>query len=193
MSISGTTDVLEQRCVVDVAYILLVESQVAGESGSEETRAGSLFGRLAHTQIGDLREGSDQLRKPQLGDGVLLSVCATSSHGGSAAPPLLKKDNKGKQRALCSAKAERMGKKVGRVSLVGQASRVREPGSRSAERQILVESCILTSENSVKRKFNFGETPKGEVRRTLILRTRVNKGERISRWGILAAKRDPCP
>jgi hypothetical protein len=46
-----------------------------------------------------------------------------------------------------------MGKKVGRGPLVGQASRVREPGSRSAERQILAESCIRTSENSVKTKF----------------------------------------
>jgi hypothetical protein len=46
MCISGTADVLEQRGVVDVADISLVESQMAGETGSEETRAGSLFGRL---------------------------------------------------------------------------------------------------------------------------------------------------
>ena len=78
MCISGTADVLEQRGVVDVAGISLVESQVAGESGSKETRAGSLFGRLTHTQIADLRQGGDQLRKPQLGDGVLLTVCAAS-------------------------------------------------------------------------------------------------------------------
>jgi hypothetical protein len=78
MCISGTADVLQQRGVVDVADISLVKSQVAGETGSEETRVGSLFGRLPNTQIANLREGGDQLRKPQLGDGVLLTVCATS-------------------------------------------------------------------------------------------------------------------
>jgi hypothetical protein len=36
--------------------------------------------------------------------------------------------------------------------------------------------CKCTSENPVKRKFNFGEDPKGEVRRTPIPRTPVNKG-----------------
>src|SRR5215211_8332209 len=30
---------------------------------------------------------------------------------------------------------------------------------------------------------NFRESPKGEVRRTPIPHTRVNKGERMSRWG----------
>jgi len=35
MCISGTADVLEQRSVVDVADISLVESQVAGETASE--------------------------------------------------------------------------------------------------------------------------------------------------------------
>jgi hypothetical protein len=78
MCISGAADMLEQRGVVDVADISLVEAKVAGETGSEETRAGSLFGRLTHTQIADLRQGGYQLRKPQLGDGVLLAVCATS-------------------------------------------------------------------------------------------------------------------
>src|SRR5215211_7955458 len=33
-----------------------------------------------------------------------------------------------------------------------------------------------TSQNSVKRKFNFAESPKGEARRISIPRTRVNRG-----------------
>ena len=35
-----------------------------------------------------------------------------------------------------------------------------------------------TSQNPVKRKFNFRESPKGEVRRKSIPRTRVNKGKK---------------
>src|SRR5215211_2263855 len=35
---------------------------------------------------------------------------------------------------------------------------------------------LRTSELCIKRKFNFGESPKGEVRRIPIPRTRVNKG-----------------
>jgi hypothetical protein len=50
-----------------------------------------------------------------------------------------------------------------------------------------------TSENSVKWKSNFRESPKGEVRRIPILRTPVNKGERMSGREILAATRVPCP
>jgi hypothetical protein len=49
MSISGAADVLEQRRVVDVADISLAEVYLAGETGSEEASAGSLFGRLPHT------------------------------------------------------------------------------------------------------------------------------------------------
>ena len=55
MSIGGATNMLQQRRVVDVADISLAEVHLVGETGSEETRAGSLFGRLAHAQIGDLR------------------------------------------------------------------------------------------------------------------------------------------
>jgi hypothetical protein len=69
MGVGGTTDVLEQRRVVDVADITFAEVHPAGETSSEETRSDRIFGRLAHSQIGDLREGGDQVRKPQLSGG----------------------------------------------------------------------------------------------------------------------------
>jgi hypothetical protein len=48
MRISGTTDVLHQRRVVDVTYISLAEVHLSGEAGGEEARTDSLLGRLAH-------------------------------------------------------------------------------------------------------------------------------------------------
>ena len=64
MSVRSTTDVLEQCRVVDVAHISLAEVHPACESGGQEARADRVLGRLAHAQIGDLREGGDQVRKP---------------------------------------------------------------------------------------------------------------------------------
>ncbi len=64
MSVGSTTDMLEQRRVVDVADISLAEVHPARKTGSEEARADRVLGQLAHAQIGDLREGGDQIRKP---------------------------------------------------------------------------------------------------------------------------------
>ena len=64
MSVGGTTDVLEQRHVVDVADVSLVEFHLASKTRGEEARADRILGRLPHAQIGDLREGGDQVRKP---------------------------------------------------------------------------------------------------------------------------------
>ena len=74
---SGTSDVLQQRHEVNVGDFSLSKSLPTSEAGSEETRAGGLFGRLSHTQIRDLGEGGDQVREPQFGDSVLLTFCAT--------------------------------------------------------------------------------------------------------------------
>jgi hypothetical protein len=40
---------------------------------------------------------------------------------------------------------------------------------------------MRTAENCVKRKFNFRESPKGELRRKSIPRTPVNRGKREAR------------
>ena len=70
MGISGTTNVLQQRCVVDIGDVSLTEFHLAGEARGKETRADRIFGRLAHAQIGDLGQGGDQICKPQLSGGV---------------------------------------------------------------------------------------------------------------------------
>jgi hypothetical protein len=69
-------------CPYAAAYeaVVVIEN---GATAREETRTGRLLGRLAHAQIGDLRQGSDQVRKPQLGDGVFPTFCASSYPRGS--------------------------------------------------------------------------------------------------------------
>jgi hypothetical protein len=64
VSVGGTTHVLEQRHVVDVAHVSLVEFHVAGKTRGKKARADRVLGGLAHAQIGDLRERGDQVRKP---------------------------------------------------------------------------------------------------------------------------------
>jgi hypothetical protein len=56
--------VLEQRHVVDVADVSLVEFHLAGKTRGEKARADRILGGLPHAQIGDLRERGDQVRKP---------------------------------------------------------------------------------------------------------------------------------
>jgi hypothetical protein len=59
-----------------------------------------------------------------------------------------------------------------------------ELGERITQLQYLLQLSLRTSENSVKWKSNFRESPKGEVRRITIPRTRVNTlSERASLKG----------
>ena len=55
---------LEQRHVVDVADVSLVEFHLAGKTRGEKARADRILGGLPHAQIGDLGERGDQVRKP---------------------------------------------------------------------------------------------------------------------------------
>jgi hypothetical protein len=48
MGVGGATDVLKQRCVVDVTNITFVEVHPAGEAGREKARADRIFEGLAH-------------------------------------------------------------------------------------------------------------------------------------------------
>ncbi|MDQ5826721.1 MAG: hypothetical protein M3441_21280 [Chloroflexota bacterium] len=64
MGVGGTTDVLEQRHVVYVANIARTEVHLVGKTRGEQARADRILGGLPHAQIGDLREGGDQICKP---------------------------------------------------------------------------------------------------------------------------------
>ena len=82
MGEGSTTDVLEQRHVVDVPDVSLVEFHLVGKTRGEWARAHRILGGLAHAQIGDLRQGGDKIRESQLSD----LVFSTFVRGGT--PPV---------------------------------------------------------------------------------------------------------